>query len=125
MNRFITDTLKQRTIFADGKNFNYLISGLLQKKILQNEKDAPKIFKEAKLYSTDNKMYNVPLSVEVRAEDSPQKLHFSKVQTPKTIKLTASEGGVHNLSSDKMKQGMKNFIIEAGKSVKIELSPQA
>lgn len=59
MNRFILASLKQRSIFEDGKSFNYLISSLQLKQILENESHARiAIVKEnAQLYKTNLEMF--------------------------------------------------------------------
>ena len=59
MNRFILASLKQRSIFEDGKSFNYLISSLLLKQILESESHASiSIIKDnAQLYKTDREMF--------------------------------------------------------------------
>lgn len=61
VNRFITDQLKQKAIFEDGKNFKYLTNNLQLKQILQSETDSYKVKDEAKLFRTDKKMYGIPL----------------------------------------------------------------
>lgn len=50
INRFITESLKQRTIFEDAKSFRYLTRSLQIKKILGSEEDAEKLKDEARVY---------------------------------------------------------------------------
>ena len=47
MNRFILGSLKQRLVFEDGKNFNYLIKSLQMKHILKSDADARKVKDDA------------------------------------------------------------------------------
>ena len=53
VNRFITDSLKQKAIFEDGKDFTYLKRGLELKQVLSSEKDQHKVKDEAQVYMTD------------------------------------------------------------------------
>ena len=67
-------------------------------------------------------MFRVRFAVNVQADSSPLKLHFRHMLSANGIKLTSGEGDVLPVSRESVKGGMRNFIIDAGKSLKVELT---
>ena len=92
-----------------------------QHKILESDKDAAKIFDEAKLFTTEKKMFRTRFVFNVQADSSPLKLHFRHLLSENIIKLTSGEGDMQFVSKESFMDGMRNFIIDAGKNIKIEL----
>ena len=123
VNRFISDLIKKQAIFEDGKNFGYLTKSLQLKHILSSEEDAHKVRDEAVVYSTDKKMFKVPLALTLKAKDSLLKLHFNKITSNAQVKLTCSDGSSVHFSSDKLLDGFKNYVLEMDKSVQLSIVP--
>ena len=127
INTFITDRLKQRAIFEDGKSFKYLASSLQLKHILQNEEEARRIRDKAKEYATDSKMYQVPIKFDLAARDLPLKVHFKKMSTSCAVKLIPESihGCTMTFTKDLMRDGFKNFVIGAKQRVQVSFEPSS
>ena len=68
-------------------------------------------------------MFRVRFAVKVQADSSPLKLHFRHMLSANGIKLTSGEGDVTSVSCESVKKGgMRNIVIDAGKSIKVELT---
>lgn len=96
------------------------------KHILSSEEDAKNIRKEAQVFATDSKMYQVPIEFELKARDLPIKVHFKKISTSFSIKLTPKSlmnQAAMNYTADLMREGTKNFIIGANQSVNVSFEP--
>ena len=119
------EQVKQTNIFQDGKTFRSIIQGLQQKAILKEKEDAPKIRNEARIYSTDSKMYEVPILIELQAGDKPQKVHFKKIKTPNDVLLSSSDGQAVAFSAETILTDTRNFLMEAGSKLKIKLMPSS
>lgn len=68
-------------------------------------------------------MCRVPLQIEIHANKEPLKVHFSKIKTANDIKVSSSDGQLKTFSGEKLKQGLKNTIVDLGKKIKITLTP--
>lgn len=100
VNRNITEQLKQKAIFEDGKEFNYLTQSLQLKAILASEEDSHTVYKEAQAFVSDKKMYSIPLDIKINSSDSLMKIHFNKINTPCSIKLTQNGGDSISFSGE-------------------------
>ena len=122
MNRFITDNLKQKAIFEDGKNFNYLTNGLQLKHILSSEEDSYKVRDEATLIKTDKKMFKIPYEFNIRSDSSLLKIHFKKITTSSNLKLRSGTGQQMTFGTEQLKDGFKNYIM--GPDSKVTITTQ-
>ena len=50
-------------------------------------------------------------------------MHFSKIKTANDIKLVSTGGETINFNSEKIKSGIKNFLMDVGSKVKITTTP--
>ena len=122
VNRFITDNLKQKAIFEDGKNFNYLTNGLQLKHILSSEEDSYKVRDEATLIKTDKKMFKIPYEFNIRSDSSLLKIHFKKITTSNNLKLRSGTGQQMTFGTEQLKDGFKNYIM--GPDSKVTITTQ-
>ena len=105
VNRYITEALKQRAVFEDGKSFKNIIQSLQLKTLLESEEDSYKVREDAKVYATDVKMYEVPPTLTLESGSSLLKLHFSKIRTSRLIKVYGPGGQQVSFGAEQIREG--------------------
>ena len=124
MNRFILQTMKQHAIFKDGREFNYLISSLQTKHILNNETQARFIYESAQSYQTNSQIYSVPLSFTLTSKDSLMKINFKKIgNSVIQLKLLDDSEETLHFSRSSIETGIKSFILDSNQKVQLKVLP--
>ena len=57
-------------------------------------------------------MYKVPLNFKIHSGDELLKLHFNKINTSGSLKVTNKSNDSQSFSGETLKDGIKNYIIE-------------
>jgi hypothetical protein len=77
INRHIVDIFKARSIFKDGRKFNFMRHQLLVRHIL-NGPDKNILSNVKQEFKTDSKMFRTNINLAIESKKSMLKIHFKK-----------------------------------------------
>ena len=66
-------------------------------------------------------MFSIPLDFKIQSKNSLMKIHFNKINTPCSIKLVGQGGDQVSFSGEQLKDGIKNYILDADSSINLSL----
>jgi hypothetical protein len=74
---------------------------------------------------TDKKMFKVPVQVDLRSDAALLKVHFNRVKSANSVKLTSSGGASMTFGAEQLKDGIKNYIMDADSTAQLTLQQES